>query len=152
MQEVVFSLLSEKSIKPSKAREGSVGYDVFAFNDKIIPKKSVKKVCCGFKMKMSSGLFALMKSRSSYVLKNLSVEAGVIDSDYRGLIYVCIRNHNNTDVLIKSDSKIAQMIFFNCINPKINVLESIDNDTERGEGGFGSTDEGNDDKVFFFSN
>ena len=46
---------------------------------------------------MNPGLYAELKSRSSYVLKNISVEAGVIDSDYRGLVDVCLRNHNDTD-------------------------------------------------------
>ena len=138
-KKVVFSLLSEKAILPSKATDGSAGYDVFAYNDKLIPKNSIRRVCCGFKMKMYPGLYAQLKSRSSYALKNITVEAGVIDSDYRGLVDVCLRNHNDTDVLIKSDSKIAQMIFLNCVHPEIEILDSIDNDTVRGEGGFGST-------------
>ena len=138
-KKVVFSLLSYKAILPSKATDGSAGYDVFAYNDQLIPKNSVRKVCCGFKMKMYPGLYAQLKSRSSYALKNVSVEAGVIDSDYRGIVNVCLRNHNDTDVLIKSESKFAQMIFSHCIYPEIEVLDSIDNDTERGEGGFGST-------------
>ena len=138
-KKVIFSPLSEKTILPSKATNGSVGYDVFAYNEKLIPKNSIGKVCCGFKMKMYHGLYAQLKSRSSYTLKNISVEAGVIDTDYRGLIYVCLRNHNDTDVLIKTDSKIAQMIFLKCEQPEIEIVDSIDNDTVRGEGGFGST-------------
>ena len=137
-KKVVFSLLSDKAILPCKATDGSAGYDVFAYHDQLIPKNSVRKICCGFKMKMYPGLYAQLKSRSSYVLKNVCVEAGTIDSDYRGLVSACLRNHNNTDVLIKSDSKIAQMIFSNCIYPEIEI-GSVDNDTKRGEGGFGST-------------
>ena len=139
-KKVVFSLLSEKAILPSKATNGSAGYDVFAFNDELIPKNSTKRVCCGFKMKMYPGLYAQLKTRSSYALKNISVEAGVIDSDYRGVVDVCLKNHNDADVLIKSDSKIAQMIFLNCVYPEIETVDYIDNDTARGEGGFGSTD------------
>ena len=139
-KKVIFSSLFGKIILPYRATDGSAGYDLFAYNEKLIPKNSIRKVCCGFKMKMYPGLFALLKSRSSYAFKNISVEAGVIDSDYRGLIYVCLRNHNDVDVLIKSDSKIAQMIFLNCELPKIETIDSVDNDTVRGEGGFGSTD------------
>ena len=137
-KKVVFSLLSDKAILPRKATDGSAGYDVFAYHDLLISKNSVKKVCCGFKIKMYPGLYAQLKSRSSYVLKNVSVEAGTIDSDYRGLVHVCLRNHSDTDILIKSDSKIAQMIFLNCIYPEIEI-GSINVDTERGEGGFGSS-------------
>ena len=136
---VVFSLLSDRAILPRKATEGSAGYDIFAYHDCLIPKNSVKKISCGFKMKMYPGLYAQLKSRSSYVLKNVTVEAGTIDSDFRGAVNVCLRNHNQTDVLIKSDNKIAQMIFSKCEYPEIEI-GSVDIDTERGEGGFGSTD------------
>ena len=139
MHKVVFSPLCNKTILPFKATSGSAGYDVFAYNDQLIPKNSIKKVSCGFKMKMSPGLCAQLKTRSSYALKNLTVEAGVIDSDFRGVVEVCLRNHNDTDVLIKSDSKIAQMIFSNYPCFEIEVVDSIEIDTIRGERGFGST-------------
>ena len=85
-------------------------------------------------------MYAECKTRSSYVLRNLSVEGGVIDSDYRGLLYVCIRNHNDTDYLVKQDDKIAQLIFLKCEHPEFNKVEKL-SDTIRGEGGFGSTDD-----------
>ena len=138
-KKVVFSLLSERSILPRKATEGSAGYDVFAYHDCLILKKSNATISCGFKMKMYPGLYAQLMSRSSYVLKNITVEAGTIDSDFRGEVKVCLRNHNNVDILIKSDNKIVQMIFSKCEYPEFEI-GSVDNDTERGEGGFGSTD------------
>ena len=138
VKKVVFSLLSDKAILPRKATEGSAGYDVFAYHDCLIPRKSLKTISCGFKMKMYPGLYAQFKSRSSYVLKNITVEAGTIDSDFRGEVKVCLRNHNSVDILIKSDNKIAQMVFSKCEYPEIEI-GSVDNDTERGESGFGST-------------
>ena len=125
---------------PIRATEGSVGYDVFAYNEKLIPKHSVRRVCIGIKIEMQPDIFAEFKSRSSYVLKNLVVEGGVIDPDYRGLLYVCLRNHNDEDVLIKKDQKIAQLIFYRCVFPDFVKLEKEDlNETVRNEGGFGST-------------
>ena len=133
-----YSPLSNAKV-PVRATEGSVGYDVFAYNDKIIRKRSIGRVCIGIRIQMQSGMFAEFKSRSSYVLKNLTVEGGVIDSDYRGLLYVCIRNHSDEDYLIRTNDKIAQLIFYNCIYPDFNKVEDL-NETVRGEGGFGSTD------------
>ena len=106
-----YSVLSNATV-PVRATEGSVGYDVFAYNDKLIPKHSVRRVCVGIRIQMQPGMFAEFKSRSSYVLKNLVVEGGLIDPDYRGLLYVCIRNHNNEDYLVKQNDKIAQLVFF----------------------------------------
>ena len=133
------STLSDHAKIPVRATEGSAGYDVFAYNDKLIPKHSVGKVCTGIRIKIPSGNYAEFKTRSSYVLKNLSVEGGVIDSDYRGLLYVCIRNHGDTDYLVKQDDKIAQLVFLKCEYPEFNKVEQL-SETVRGEGGFGSTD------------
>ena len=132
-----YSSLSNAKV-PVRATEGSVGYDVFAYNDKLIRKRSIGRVCTGIRIQMQSGIFAEFKSRSSYVLKNLTVEGGVIDPDYRGLLYVCIRNHNDEDYLIEKDDKIAQLTFYNCIFPDFNKVEDL-SETVRGEGGFGST-------------
>ena len=127
---------------PVRATEGSVGYDLFAYNEKIIPKHSVHKICIGIRIQMQPGFFAEFKSRSSYVLKNLVVEGGIIDSDYRGLLYVCLRNHNDEDCLIRRDQKIAQLIFYRCVFPEFVKVEKKENlsETVRNEGGFGSTD------------
>ena len=124
---------------PVRATEGSAGYDVFAYNDKLIPMRCVCRICTGIKIQIPSRMYAEFKTRSSYVFKNLSVEGGVIDSDYRGLLYVCIRNHNNEDYLVKQNDKIAQLIFLKCEDVTFNKVEELD-ETVRGEGGFGLTD------------
>ena len=134
-----YSSLSKAKV-PVRATEGSAGYDVFAYNDKLIPKHSVARICTGIRIEIPSGMFAEFKTRLSYVLKNLTVEGGVIDSDYRGLLYVCIRNHNDTDYVVRQDEKIAQLIFLNCQYPKFNKVAYL-SETVRGEGGFGSTDD-----------
>ena len=126
---------------PVRATEDSIGYDVFAYNDKTIPKRSVKRVCIGIKIQLQPDMFAEFKSRSSYVLKNLVVEGGLIDPGYRGLLYVCLRNHNDEDYLIRRDDKIAQLVFYKCIFPEFKKVDehNFNKTTVRGEGGFGST-------------
>ena len=124
---------------PVRATEGSAGYDVFAYNEKLIRSHSVSRICIGVGIEIPPGMYAEFKIRSSYVLKNLTVEGGVIDSDYRGLLYVFIRNHNDMDYLVKRDEKIAQLIFLKCEYPELNKVEEL-SQTVRGEGAFGSTD------------
>ena len=126
---------------PVRSTEGSAGYDVFAYEDKIIRRNSVKKISIGIRIEMQPGYFAEFKSRSSYVMKNLSVEGGVIDSDYRGLLNVCIRNHSrDQDYLVQTGDKIAQLIFYKCIFPEFKQVKQKElTETVRAEGGFGST-------------
>lgn len=71
-------------------------------------------------------------------LTKLSVSAGVIDEDYRGNVGVVIFNHSDIEFPIKKGDRIAQLICEKIYYP---VLQEVTNltETNRGEGGFGST-------------
>lgn len=63
---------------------------------------------------------------------------GTIDSDYRGEIVVPLINHSRIDIKIEKGDRIAQLIV--CPIRKVSVKEVTElSNTERGEGGFGST-------------
>ena len=70
----------------------------------------------------------------------ISTGAGVIDADYRGEVKVVLFNHSEKDFEIKEGDRIAQLVLEQIVNADIKEisLEELDN-TERGEGGFGST-------------
>ena len=62
----------------------------------------------------------------------------VIDSDYRGPIIVALHNDSETDQIVPAQSRIAQLIISPV--PTVNYVQVRELDeTERGEGGFGST-------------
>ena len=63
---------------------------------------------------------------------------GVIDSDYRGEIGVGLRNNGAADYTVQPGERIAQLMFMPCLAAAFTVTDTLD-DTERGEGGFGST-------------
>ena len=65
-------------------------------------------------------------------------KVGVIDSDYRGEIIVALHNHSDKPVTIEPKDRIAQIVLAPYITASFNEVEELD-DTERGEGGFGST-------------
>jgi len=70
----------------------------------------------------------------------------VIDSDYTGEIKVILLNHSDDDFVIQKGNRIAQLILQQI--PKVGVVESEElNETERGDGGFGSTGVKNDNVV-----
>ena len=69
------------------------------------------------------------------------MDAGLIDSDYRGLIYVLLSNHSKKAFAIRTGDRIAQVVFlekFDVQFTKVNKKEDLGN-TKRGNGGFGST-------------
>lgn len=65
---------------------------------------------------------------------------GVIDSDFRGNVGVIVRSREIYTFLIGQGTRIAQMIFQCYKAPEITEVEQLD-ETERGNGGFGSTGE-----------
>ena len=82
-----------------------------------------------------------MFARSSLGLKKgitLPNAVGVIDSDYRGQIFVALTNISDEDYTISVGERIAQLVVMPVCVANISVVEDLP-DTERGDGGFGST-------------
>jgi dUTP pyrophosphatase len=63
---------------------------------------------------------------------------GTIDSDYRGEIKVIVVNLSKDPIEIKDGDRIAQMVIAKYETISWSTVDSL-SDTERGEGGFGST-------------
>ena len=95
----------------------------------------------GIAMEIPAGLVGLIYARSGMACKKGLAPAnkvGVIDSDYRGEIIVALHNHSDKPVTIEPKDRIAQIVLAPYIAADFNEVEELD-DTERGEGGFGST-------------
>ena len=69
----------------------------------------------------------------------IATGAGVIDADYRGIVFVLLFNHSDKDLEVKKGDQIAQLILEKIANPEIKQVDSLD-ETTRGDRGFGSTD------------
>ena len=70
--------------------------------------------------------------------KGISVDAGVIDADHRGELKVLLFNHGASDYKIKTGDRIAQLIVEKIVDQDWEDVEMLD-ETERADGGFGST-------------
>ena len=84
---------------------------------------------------------ALVFARSGLAVKNgltLSNGVGVIDSDYRGEISVGLVNLSDKPYTVQNGERIAQLVIAPVLLPEI-VLTDCLPDTDRGDGGFGST-------------
>ncbi len=80
----------------------------------------------------------MLTGRSSLSGKGIQVSLGIIDPDYRGEVKLLISNHTHETFYIKQGERMAQMIPI-CYSPaKIECVENME-ETERNEGGFGST-------------
>jgi dUTP pyrophosphatase len=71
---------------------------------------------------------------------NADVITGLIDSDYRGIIGAIIHSNSFQPFLIKRGTRIAQLVIMRHESPSITIVQHL-SDTERGNGGFGSTND-----------
>ena len=125
---------------PTRSTEGAAGYDVFAYEDRVIMPGKRSLVSLGFRLAIEKGFYGQLHPRSSFALRNeTTVDASVIDSDYRGIVKILFVNHSDKDFfVIANGCKIGQMIFRKCDEVEFEVTDKLDV-TERGEGEFGST-------------
>lgn len=126
---------------PEQAHPGDAGMDLFSIEEKVIQPGEVALIHTGIKIELPEMTEAQIRPRSGLALKNaISVlnTPGTIDEGYRGEIGVILINHGKESFKVEVQMKIAQMV----IKPvlKVSILEVDElSDTERAEGGFGST-------------
>ena len=87
------------------------------------------------------GVVAIVAARSGLACKHgiaLANSIGVIDSDYRGEITVCLHNKSDAPYTVADGDRIAQLMFVPVFAAKLIEADELD-ETERGAGGFGST-------------
>ena len=133
-------VLSQDGICPARGSDNAAGWDLFSSEAQTIDPG--KRLLCGtgLRMKIPIGNYGRIAPRSGLALKHgIDVGAGVVDADYRGEIKVLLFNHSEEPFEVKKGSKIAQIIFEQINTAPILISTSL-NDTARGDGGFGSTD------------
>lgn len=121
----------------------SAGMDLYANLEESIALKSLERklIPTGLFLELPEGYEAQVRPRSGLAIKNgISVlnAPGTIDADYRGEIGVILVNLSTEDFNINNGDRIAQMVIAKYETAEWQEVAEI-NETERGAGGFGST-------------
>ena len=61
-----------------------------------------------------------------------------MNTHYTGPIKVCLFNNGLVEYPVKAGDKIAQLVIVPCMLPRLELVDSLE-ETDRGDGGFGST-------------
>ena len=125
---------------PLYSHEGDAGMDLFSFEDaRLMPGEKIL-VSTGIKVAIPEGFAGFVWDKSGIATKNhIKTMAGVIDSTYRGEIKIALTNLGKKPYEIKKGEKVAQMIINPVASAQLVEVDDLDNDTKRGEKGFGST-------------
>ena len=135
--------LKETANLPTRGSAYAAGYDLYACLDEAVTVEAgaTVKIGTGLSIAVPEGYFGAIFARSGLATKEGLRPAncvGVADSDYRGEYIVALHNDSAVARTVTPGERIAQLV----IMPFLSVdFEEEDNleETERGEGGFGST-------------
>ena len=144
MERVIpIKLLSDLATIPTRGSKYAAGYDLYAATATpidIAPHSTVK-INTDIAVELPEGTFGAVFARSGLSTKKglrPSNCVGVIDADYRGNIIVAL--HNDTDEMqsIEPKERVAQFIVMDFNSVIFTPVDEL-NETERGDGSFGST-------------
>ncbi len=135
--------LSPDAKMPTYASSEAAGADIYALSDgnTVIESGETKLIHTGIAMEIPKGYVGLIYARSGLATKRGLAPAnkvGVIDSDYRGEIMVALHNHSDTAQVLENGERIAQLVLTPYLSATFCETDIL-SDTERGDGGFGST-------------
>lgn len=132
--------LNEDARLPTRGSSYAAGLDLYAAVETIVPAGGNALVSTGISVEIPEGVYGRIAPRSGFSMTTgLIVNAGVVDSDYRGELFVLFNNVQASAVKVHKGTKMAQLILEKIALLDVEEVDSL-NDTVRGEGGFGSTD------------
>lgn len=133
--------LTEKVTMPKAMTKGAAGLDLAVSEPITFFPHVVTKVYTGIAMTIPKGYHGEIHIRSSWGKRGIRLAncTGIIDSDYRGEITLLVINDTNDVYYALEGHRIAQFILVKDPAFKIEEVNELDK-TERGVGGFGSTD------------
>ena len=123
---------------PTRAHATDAGLDLYARTATVIPAGGSAVFDTGVHVALPDGTVGMLKSKSGLNVKHSILCEGVIDVGYTGPIVAKLYNHGPEDVSIEAGMKIVQLVVLPILTPDLELVETLE-ETERGEGGFGST-------------
>ena len=143
--ELPIKLLDESLEMPTYAYPGDAGLDLRSAESFILKPFERKTVPCGIALAIPQGFAGLVIPRSGLASKHgISIvnAPGLIDANYRGEIKVVLINlDSEATFAVQRGDRIAQLVFAPVARVAWDETDALD-ETERGEGGFGSTGQG----------
>ena len=130
--------LDPLAIMPTRAHETDAGLDLYSPALYIVPAGGSAIIDTGVHVQLPPNTAGMLKSKSGLNVKHDITSEGVIDVGYTGSIVVKLYNHGTTPYTVRKGDKISQLVIVPVVIPPIKVVDSLE-ETERGNGGFGST-------------
>lgn len=144
MQGITIKIVNQSNNPlPEYATAGAAGMDVRAHLTTALFLKPLERslIPTGLYLQLPDGFEAQIRPRSGLALKQGITclnSPGTIDSDYRGEIKIILINLSGEEQVLQPGDRIAQMVIQKVEKARLQAVTLLD-ETERAEGGFGST-------------
>ncbi|KAF9647057.1 dUTP diphosphatase, partial [Thelephora ganbajun] len=130
---------SEKARIPTRGSVRAAGYDLYSAEKKLIPAQGKAVIDTQISIAFPKGAYGRVAPRSGLATKfGIDTGAGVVDPDYRGILYILLFNLGDEDFEVNEGDRVAQLVIERIYTPDISVVDHLE-ETERGSSGFGST-------------
>ncbi|CAB0504266.1 dUTP diphosphatase [Corynebacterium diphtheriae] len=141
MQELHYKRLTKNALPPARAYLGDAGLDLHTDTPITIPSGAIRTATTGLSVNIPYGYVGEVHIRSGMAFNyglTLANNIGIIDHGYTGEIKLCIANLSEHSVKFPAGTRIAQLIIKKIELPYPVEIDTMP-ETERGDGGFGST-------------
>jgi dUTP pyrophosphatase len=131
--------LLENGILPVKKHESDACFDCYIKDTVVLQKGERKTVSLGFRLEIPFGYEGVIRGRSGLTSQGFDVSIGTIDSGYRGEVRCTITNNTGKIQMLCGGERICQLSIKEVLPVEMFEVEELDENTDRGECGFGST-------------
>ena len=139
--EIKLKKLDERAIVPTRGSAMAAGVDLYALDAVTVGAGETVLVHTGIALAIPEGYAGFIYARSGLATKRSLAPAnkvGVIDADYRGEIMVALHNHGSAPACVEAGERVAQLVVAPFLSVTFSLTDTLD-ETERADGGFGST-------------
>ena len=141
MDKILVRRVDSEAKMPTKAHEYDAGWDLYSLKDYEIKPHETVKIDTGLNFRLPMNTFGGIYARSG-LATNQGIRpancVGVCDCQYNGNYIVPLYNDSNETRYIKKHDRVAQLIIHPIIDTNLIEVDNL-SETDRGEGGFGST-------------
>lgn len=140
---LVIKVLDPDMPTPAYALPGDAGIDLCAAREVTVEPLTRAAVPLGIKCAIPEGKAGLLIPKSGRAAKEGLSQVntpGLIDSGFRGeLTFLAYNTDKDFPIVIQKHQKCCQLVIIDAPQVPITITDELDENTERGQGGFGST-------------
>lgn len=124
---------------PTRGHETDAGLDIRAKDGQIVCAKESAIFHTGVHVKLPHGCAGVIISKSGLNVNHDITSTGLIDEGYDGEIVIKLYNHGGYDYKVEAGDKISQLVVIPVLYEDIEIVDDLEQKSDRGSNGFGST-------------